>query len=345
MELLAGHVRWLFGEDGEKAAAQLDDVVGGSKMLLFRLARQRAFDVAGVVGADGRGVRRRRHRARLSGWLSPVRQVLEFERLTPEPGPDADAVAHEFVARCSAAEARRARGRRHRHRLGPAGRRRGRARRAGRCSSGTTVDVGAGEHEVRIVVHPLTELLDDAAHASRGSAGGRCWSRRRKLRWVRTQLLGRAPGFSPGPPVVGPYRPVTWSPDRLARLRAWLEGTTGRGRGRRRAAPRVPRRRALVAAHPRHAAAPRRERRRRGRGPGRLPDHREPLRATARSTSGSTACGSSAAARCGRPATWPRSTRRWRWGSTWSGCPASRRTSPTRSTPAATSSGCWSGRT
>ena len=50
MELLAGHVRWLFSEDGEKAAAQLDDVVGGSKMLLFRLARQRAFDVAGVVG-------------------------------------------------------------------------------------------------------------------------------------------------------------------------------------------------------------------------------------------------------------------------------------------------------
>ena len=32
-----------------KAAAALDDVVGGSKMLLFRLARQRAFDVAGVV--------------------------------------------------------------------------------------------------------------------------------------------------------------------------------------------------------------------------------------------------------------------------------------------------------
>jgi len=50
MELLAGHVRWLFGEAGEKAAAHLDDVVGGSKMLLFRLARQRAFDVAGVVG-------------------------------------------------------------------------------------------------------------------------------------------------------------------------------------------------------------------------------------------------------------------------------------------------------
>ncbi|QIG42189.1 DUF1839 family protein [Nocardioides anomalus] len=50
MELLAGHVRWLFEEDGEKAATHLDDVVGGSKMLLFRLARQRQFDAAGVVG-------------------------------------------------------------------------------------------------------------------------------------------------------------------------------------------------------------------------------------------------------------------------------------------------------
>jgi hypothetical protein len=48
-ELLASHVRWLFGEDGEQAAAALDDIVGGSKMLLFRLARQRAFDVRGVV--------------------------------------------------------------------------------------------------------------------------------------------------------------------------------------------------------------------------------------------------------------------------------------------------------
>jgi beta-mannosidase len=29
------------------------------------------------------------------------------------------------------------------------------------------------------------------------------------LRWFRTSLLGRAPGFSPGPPVVGPWRPIT----------------------------------------------------------------------------------------------------------------------------------------
>lgn len=54
-ELLASHARWLLGDEGEKAAAALDDVVGGTKMLLFRLARRRAFDIAGVVGpmADG----------------------------------------------------------------------------------------------------------------------------------------------------------------------------------------------------------------------------------------------------------------------------------------------------
>ena len=54
-ELLASHVRWLLGEEGEKAAAALDDVVGGTKMLLFRLARRRAFDVAGVVGPMAEG--------------------------------------------------------------------------------------------------------------------------------------------------------------------------------------------------------------------------------------------------------------------------------------------------
>jgi hypothetical protein len=54
-ELLAGHVRWLLGDDGEKAAAALEDVVGGTKMLLFRLARRRAFDVAAVIGPMAEG--------------------------------------------------------------------------------------------------------------------------------------------------------------------------------------------------------------------------------------------------------------------------------------------------
>jgi beta-mannosidase len=53
------------------------------------------------------------------------------------------------------------------------------------------------------------------------------------LRFYRTMLLGRAPGFAPGPPVVGPYRPV-WLERRAGvalderRLRATLIDGTGR---------------------------------------------------------------------------------------------------------------------
>src|SRR4051794_8731575 len=177
--------------------------------------------------ADGRGVRRCRDRARLSGFLNPVRTVLQFERLTPEPGPDADAIAHEFVAHCTADEA-------------------GVLEVGGIATvwdllvdgavvaSGRSmferhvVDVEAGDHEVRIVVHPLTDLLD--ALPSRPRQRWRTMLvEDARLRWVRTQLLGRAPGFSPGPPVVGPYRPVTLVTGARPRplVRAWLEDTTG----------------------------------------------------------------------------------------------------------------------
>jgi beta-mannosidase len=156
-----------------------------------------------------------------------VRQALEFERLTPEPGPDADSVTHDFVARCSAdapgvleidgiatvwdllVD--------------------GEAVASGRSMfERKTVTVDAGDHEVRIVVHPLTELLDTLPAKPRQR-----WRTQlvddARLRWVRTQLLGRAPGFSPGPPVVGPYRPVTVVTGERPRpvLRTWLEGTTG----------------------------------------------------------------------------------------------------------------------
>lgn len=52
-ELLATHVRWLFGPHAEPAATELDEIVGGTKMLLFRLARRRAFDTDAVVGGLG----------------------------------------------------------------------------------------------------------------------------------------------------------------------------------------------------------------------------------------------------------------------------------------------------
>ncbi len=52
------------------------------------------------------------------------------------------------------------------------------------------------------------------------------------LRFYRTMLLGRAPGFAPGPPVVGPWRPVRlvrragfWVED--LRVRARVEGDMG----------------------------------------------------------------------------------------------------------------------
>ena len=54
-ELLASHVRWLLGDDGEKCADVLDEVVGGTKMLSFRLARRRHFDVAAAIGPMGDG--------------------------------------------------------------------------------------------------------------------------------------------------------------------------------------------------------------------------------------------------------------------------------------------------
>jgi beta-mannosidase len=56
-------------------------------------------------------------------------------------------------------------------------------------------------------VHTLTDLLDEMPRKPRAR-----WRtmvvEEPRLRWVRTQVLGRAPGFAPGPPVVGPYRPM-----------------------------------------------------------------------------------------------------------------------------------------
>ena len=160
-----------------------------------------------------------------------MRQVLEFERLTPEPGPDADTVTHEYVARMtlgSEAASLEIDGIATVWELSVDGM----TVTSGRSMFERQVvalgGLGPGEHEVRIVVHPLTELLDTVPSKPRQR-----WRTMlvedARLRWVRTQLLGRAPGFSPGPPVVGPYRTVTLVTGERTRprLRAWLEGTTG----------------------------------------------------------------------------------------------------------------------
>ncbi len=68
------------------------------------------------------------------------------------------------------------------------------------------VAVTAGEHDVVVCARALSPLLAEprkprARWRSRVPVDG-------NLRWFRTSLLGRAPGFAPAPPLVGPWRPV-----------------------------------------------------------------------------------------------------------------------------------------
>jgi hypothetical protein len=48
-ELCAAHVDWVLGEDGARASAALAEIVEGSKVLGFKLARRRAFDPAEAI--------------------------------------------------------------------------------------------------------------------------------------------------------------------------------------------------------------------------------------------------------------------------------------------------------
>jgi hypothetical protein len=43
-EILRSHVEWLLGEEGHEASEALGRIVDGSKLLVFKLARRRAFD-------------------------------------------------------------------------------------------------------------------------------------------------------------------------------------------------------------------------------------------------------------------------------------------------------------
>jgi beta-mannosidase len=106
------------------------------------------------------------------------------------------------------------------------------------------VDVGAllreGANDLVITCRALAGVLAEAPRRPRQR-----WRTKvvadGALRFVRTTVLGRAPGFAPGPPIVGPWRPV-WlvrrrgtTIDDLA-LRPRLEGDDGvlaiRARGR-----------------------------------------------------------------------------------------------------------------
>jgi beta-mannosidase len=84
------------------------------------------------------------------------------------------------------------------------------------------------ENELAIVCRSLAPLL---AKRRRPSAR---WRTRvvnaGNLRWYRTMMFGRSPGFAPGPAPVGPWRPVSLAaPDPLAslRIRARVVGSDG----------------------------------------------------------------------------------------------------------------------
>jgi hypothetical protein len=50
-ELLADHIEWLFGADGHQAVASLQEIVEGTKVVSFRLARRRPFDPEPAVAS------------------------------------------------------------------------------------------------------------------------------------------------------------------------------------------------------------------------------------------------------------------------------------------------------
>ena len=87
--------------------------------------------------------------------------------------------------------------------------------------------VDEGRHELAICARALTPLVA-VPRKPRARWRSRV-PRETGLRWFRTSLLGRAPGFSPGPPVVGPWRPV-WSLERPSpafALRPRIDGDDG----------------------------------------------------------------------------------------------------------------------
>ena len=213
-ELLASHVRWLLGEEGETAAAgpgrrrrrHQDAAVPARPSTGVRHRRRDRPDGRGLGDRDGRA-------RRLVGWQCG--SVLEFERTTPDPGPDADGVEHRFLAIADVEAATDAV-----LEIGGIATVWDVLVNGAVVASGTSMferrEVGvalvAGSNTVEVVVHPLSTWLDEQPRKPRARWRTMVTDEPR-LRWARTQVLGRAPGFAPGPPVVGPYRPMVLSTD------------------------------------------------------------------------------------------------------------------------------------
>lgn len=97
------------------------------------------------------------------------------------------------------------------------------------------VDVSAwvrDRNELLIVCRSLADAMRERRRAQPAAR----WRTRvvadQQLRWFRTTLLGRAPGFAPEPEPVGPWRPVTLERRRQMVLESWtrrleVEGSTG----------------------------------------------------------------------------------------------------------------------
>lgn len=87
-----------------------------------------------------------------------------------------------------------------------------------------------GDHVLTLRCRALTEAL---AVRRRPRARWRTrLVRDNDLRWIRTSILGRAPGFAPGPPLVGPWQPIWLERRRLVavdalRVRTALDGDAG----------------------------------------------------------------------------------------------------------------------
>lgn len=85
--------------------------------------------------------------------------------------------------------------------------------------------------EITSLLHPRNELLIACRSLAAQLKAKRLqqprarWRTRvvteQQLRWFRTTLLGRAPGFAPGPPPVGPWRPVALVRERGPAIEAW----------------------------------------------------------------------------------------------------------------------------
>ncbi len=75
-----------------------------------------------------------------------------------------------------------------------------------------TVDVGTllrGEgNDLEIRCRALSDVLAQQPRRPRQRWRTKVVENGGALRFVRTAILGRAPGFAPGPPIVGPWRPV-----------------------------------------------------------------------------------------------------------------------------------------